>query len=503
MSRKLLELRGISKRFPGVVALDNVEFDLKAGEIHALVGENGAGKSTLLKITTGVHQLDEGSIFLGGEPVTFNNPLDAKKAGIAAIYQEHTCFPQLSISENVFMGHPLVSNRLQRIDWKGMHQRTKQLLQELEINLDPKTTMNMLNVAERQLVEIAKALSLDSKILLMDEPTSSLTIQEAERLFAVIRRLRDDGVAIVFISHRLDEVFELSDRITVLRDGKYIGTKDPKEITTQEVIRWMVGRSMDELYPKKDVPIGGELLEVKNLARHGEFREISFTVREGEILGIAGLVGAGRTEMARAIFGITPLDQGEIWLNGERTKIKSPRDALRHGIAYLPEDRQDHGLVLAMDISQNTTISILDRFKYRLLNKDQETEITEKYIELLSIRTSGCTQLARNLSGGNQQKVVLAKWMATEPRILILDEPTKGIDVQAKAAVHTLIGELAEQGLGIIIISSELPEVIGISDRILVMHEGRIAAEFKRDQATQEGILQAAIGRSGAEADAV
>ena len=254
MSRKLLELRGISKRFPGVVALDNVEFDLKAGEIHALVGENGAGKSTLLKITTGVHQLDEGSIFLGGEPVTFNNPLDAKKAGIAAIYQEHTCFPQLSISENVFMGHPLVSNRLQRIDWKGMHQRTKQLLQELEINLDPKTTMNMLNVAERQLVEIAKALSLDSKILLMDEPTSSLTIQEAERLFAVIRRLRDDGVAIVFISHRLDEVFELSDRITVLRDGKYIGTKDTKEITTQEVIRWMVGRSMDELYPKRMFP---------------------------------------------------------------------------------------------------------------------------------------------------------------------------------------------------------------------------------------------------------
>ena len=503
MSGKLLELSNITKRFPGVVALDGIQFDLEAGEIHGLLGENGAGKSTLLKIITGVHQPDEGEIVLEGERIVFNNPLDAKRAGIAAIYQEPTCFPELSISENVFMGHPLVSGRLNRMDWKGMHQRTEQLLQELNIHLDPRTTMGLLNVAERQLVEIAKALSLDSKILLMDEPTSSLTIQEAERLFKVIRRLREDGVAIIFISHRLEEVFELTDRVTVLRDGKYIGTKGTEELTTQEVIRMMVGRSMDELYPKKEVKIGNPLLEVKNLTRQGEFSDISFSVREGEILGIAGLVGAGRTEMARAIFGITSPDGGEIRLADQRLKIKNPRDALRAGIAYLPEDRQDHGLVLAMDLSQNTTISILDRFKYNLLDKKQEREITEKYIELLSIRTSGCTQLARNLSGGNQQKVVLAKWMATEPRLLILDEPTRGVDVQAKAAVHTLIGELAEQGLGIIIISSELPEVLGISDRILVMHEGKIAAEFMRDEATQELILQAAIGRSSVDADAV
>ena len=503
MSGKLLELSNITKRFPGVVALDGIQFDLEAGEIHGLLGENGAGKSTLLKIITGVHQPDEGEIVLEGERIVFNNPLDAKRAGIAAIYQEPTCFPELSISENVFMGHPLVSGRLNRMDWKGMHQRTEQLLQELNIHLDPRTTMGLLNVAERQLVEIAKALSLDSKILLMDEPTSSLTIQEAERLFKVIRRLREDGVAIIFISHRLEEVFELTDRVTVLRDGKYIGTKGTEELTTQEVIRMMVGRSMDELYPKKEVKIGNPLLEVKNLTRQGEFSDISFSVREGEILGIAGLVGAGRTEMARAIFGITSPDGGEIRLADQRLKIKNPRDALRAGIAYLPEDRQDHGLVLAMDLSQNTTISILDRFKYNLLDKKQEREITEKYIELLSIRTSGCTQLARNLSGGNQQKVVLAKWMATEPRLLILDEPTRGVDVQAKAAVHTLIGELAGQGLGIIIISSELPEVLGISDRILVMHEGKIAAEFMRDEATQELILQAAIGRSSVDADAV
>ena len=503
MSGKLLELSNITKRFPGVVALDGIQFDLEAGEIHGLLGENGAGKSTLLKIITGVHQPDEGEIVLEGERIVFNNPLDAKRAGIAAIYQEPTCFPELSISENVFMGHPLVSGRLNRMDWKAMHQRTEQLLQELNIHLDPRTTMGLLNVAERQLVEIAKALSLDSKILLMDEPTSSLTIQEAERLFKVIRRLREDGVAIIFISHRLEEVFELTDRVTVLRDGKYIGTKGTEELTTQEVIRMMVGRSMDELYPKKEVKIGNPLLEVKNLTRQGEFSDISFSVREGEILGIAGLVGAGRTEMARAIFGITSPDGGEIRLADQRLKIKNPRDALRAGIAYLPEDRQDHGLVLAMDLSQNTTISILDRFKYNLLDKKQEREITEKYIELLSIRTSGCTQLARNLSGGNQQKVVLAKWMATEPRLLILDEPTRGVDVQAKAAVHTLIGELAGQGLGIIIISSELPEVLGISDRILVMHEGKIAAEFMRDEATQELILQAAIGRSSVDADAV
>ncbi|MDI9485306.1 MAG: sugar ABC transporter ATP-binding protein [Bacillota bacterium] len=503
MSGKLLELRNIKKRFPGVVALDGVQFDLKPGEIHGLLGENGAGKSTLLKIITGVHQPDEGEIVLDGQRVTFSNPLDAKHAGIAAIYQEPTCFPELSISENVFMGHPIVSGKLNRMDWKAMHKRTEQLLKELNIHLDPRTTMGLLNVAERQLVEIAKALSLDSKILLMDEPTSALTIQEAERLFKVINRLREDGVAIIFISHRLEEVFELTDRVTVLRDGKYIGTKATGELTTQEVIRMMVGRSVDELYPKKEVKIGKPLLEVKNISRHGEFSDISFTVREGEILGIAGLVGAGRTEMARAVFGITSLDRGEILLDNQRLNIKSARDALKYGIAYLPEDRQDHGLVLAMDLAQNTTISILDRFKYSLLNKEKEREITEKYIELLNIRTSGCTQLARNLSGGNQQKVVLAKWMATEPRILILDEPTRGIDVQAKAAVHTLIGELAEQGLGIIIISSELPEVLGISDRILVMHEGKIAAEFKRGEATQELILHAAIGRSSVDADAV
>lgn len=494
MSQCILELTNIVKRFPGVLALDEVNFDLKAGEIHALVGENGAGKSTLIKVITGVHHPDRGEIVLEGEPILFGGPLDSKEAGIAAIYQEPTVFPDLNITENVFMGHPLFSGKLNRLDWKEMHAQTRKLLQQLNLNVDAETPLGLLNVAERQLVEIAKALSLNSKILIMDEPTSSLTIQEAKRLFDIMKGLRRSGVAIIFISHRLDEVFELSDRITILRDGQYIATKDTDKLKTGEVIQMMVGRPVHELFPKKKVEIGAKIMEVKGLSRRGEFENISFAVQKGEILGIAGLVGAGRTEVARSIFGITSLDSGEIWLNNRRVTIKNSEDALKQGIAYLPEDRQDCGLVLSMSVSSNITISILNSFKYRLLNKAAEAEIATRFVKLLDIRTSGLSQLARNLSGGNQQKVVLAKWMAAKPQLLILDEPTKGIDVQAKAAVHNLIGDLAERGLGIVIISSELPEILGISDRILVMREGQIAAHFKRSEASQERILEAALG---------
>jgi len=495
-----LELHNVTKRFPGVTALDQVQFQLKAGEIHALVGENGAGKSTLIKIITGVHQPDEGHILLNGEPVVFAGPINAQQAGIAAIYQDPTTFAELSITENVFMGHPILYPKSKRIDWPKMHDTTSRLLKELGLDISPDTPMKYLNVAERQLVEIAKALSLDSKILIMDEPTSALTIQETRRLFDIINRLRASGAAVVFISHRLDEVFELADRVTVLRDGKYIGTHEISEVTVDDVIHMMVGRPMHEMYPKTTVDPGAEIFRVENLTRLGEFKNISFSLREGEILGLAGLVGAGRTELAEAVFGITRLHQGKIWL-GKELKIRSPRDALRAGIAYLPEDRQRCGLVLPMDIASNVTLSILETFKYRLLNRPKECSIAQQFVEQLDIRTSGIMQLVRNLSGGNQQKVVLAKWMATRPRVLILDEPTKGIDVQAKAAVYRLISDLAAEGLGIILISSELPEVIGMSDRILVMHEGVITAEFQRGQATQEQILQAAIGRRQIEAD--
>ncbi len=501
MADYILELRNLTKRFPGVTALNQVEFQLKPGEIHALVGENGAGKSTLIKIITGVHQPDEGQIILNGEPVSFAGPLNAQQAGIAAIYQDPTFFADLSITENVFMGHPVLYPKSRRINWPAMHKTTKKLLQDLQLDVSPDTQMRYLNVAERQLVEIAKALSIDSKILIMDEPTSALTIQETERLFSIIRKLRADGAAVIFISHRLEEVFDLADRVTVLRDGKYIGTNNINEVSVQKVIQMMVGRPMHEMYPKTAVELGEEIFRVDGFTKHGEFSNVSLSLRKGEILGIAGLVGAGRTELAEAIFGISRPDQGKIYLGGKELAVRSPHDALNCGIAYLPEDRQRCGLIVPMNVASNITISILDSFKYKILNKARESDIAKRFVDQLYIRTSGVSQLVRNLSGGNQQKVVLAKWMATNPHVLILDEPTKGIDVQAKTAVYNLMNDLAAQGLGIILISSELPEIIGMSDRILVMHEGQIAAEFKRGEATQELILQAAIGRKQLEAD--
>lgn len=500
MSDFVLELRNVTKRFPGVTALDRVQFQLKPGEIHALVGENGAGKSTLIKIITGVHQPDQGQILINGEPVSFTGPLHAQQAGIAAIYQDPTTFVELSVTENIFMGHPILYPRSKRINWQAMHSAAGKLLQDLQVDISPDTPMKYLNVAERQLVEIAKALSLNSRILIMDEPTSALTIQETKRLFGIIQRLRAGGAAVIFISHRLEEVFELADRVTVLRDGKYIGTHEIGEVTVDKVIQMMVGRPLHEMFPKTAGEPGPELLKVENLTRRGEFRGISFTLRQGEILGVAGLVGAGRTELAEAIFGITRLHQGRIWLDQKEITIRSPHDALSAGIAYLPEDRQRCGLVLPMNIASNVTLSILETFKYRLLNKPKELQIAQQFVDKLDIRTSGILQLVRNLSGGNQQKVVLAKWMATRPRVLILDEPTKGIDVQAKTAVYRLMNDLAAEGLGIILISSELPEIIGMSDRILVMHEGTITAEFERGEVTQEQILQAAIGRRQLEA---
>jgi rhamnose transport system ATP-binding protein len=495
MQECVLELHAVSKTFPGVQALDGVSFELRRGEIHALIGENGAGKSTLIKIVTGVHQPDAGTIVLRGETVSFADPLAAQRRGIAAIYQEPTVFPELTVAENVFMGHPIVASFLRRIDWKAMYSETCKLLEDLETGIDPRTPMKALNVAERQLVEVAKALSARAEILIMDEPTSALTLEETRKLFTIMRRLRSGGTSIIFVSHRLDEVFELSDRVTILRDGRHITTCDMPDVSQEQVIQMMVGRHVGDLYPSEHSGRGEEVLRVQGLTRRGEFRDISFEVHCGEIVGLAGLVGAGRTEVARTVFGITAADTGKIFVDRRQLATNSPEDALESGIAYLPEDRQQHGLILQMSIAENITLSLLRRFLLRMLDREQEEKTTREYVHLLDIRTAGTFQRVSQLSGGNQQKTVLAKWLATRPKVLILDEPTKGIDVQAKAAVHRLMSRLAGQGLGIVMISSELPEILGMSDRIIVMHEGRITARFTRGEADQEKVLMAAIGR--------
>lgn len=498
MPDHVLELHSVSKAFPGVQALDRVNFTLRAGEIHALIGENGAGKSTLIKVITGVYRPDAGKIVVDGSEASFADPLSAHRKGIAAIYQEPTTFPDLTVAENIFMGHPIMTALFPRIDWRAMYSETANLLRDLEVDINPRVPMKMLTVAERQLVEVAKALSLRARVLIMDEPTSALTLQETKRLFRIMKQLRSGGTGIIFVSHRLDEVFGISDRITVLRDGQYIATHDTAAITEQQVIQCMVGRHVDNLYPKQEVELGDEILRVDGLSRHGEFANISFSVRRGEIVGFAGLVGAGRTEMARAIFGITRPDSGSVMVDKRPVKVRRPEDALRHGIAYLPEDRQQYGLVLQMSIAHNVTLSIPRRALMSLTNQRREQEVAGRYVDLLRIRTSSPLQTVSQLSGGNQQKVVLAKWLATGPKVLILDEPTRGIDVQAKAAVHRLMCELAAQGLGIVMISSELPEILGMSDQIIVMHEGVITGRFARGEASQEKILMAAIGRAQA-----
>jgi len=494
MSENILELHSISKSFPGVQALDNVDFDLRPGEIHALVGENGAGKSTLVKVISGVYQPDAGEIRLQGRPVTFPNPLVAQQHGVAAIYQEPTLFPDLSIAENIFIGHQPVRSVTRRVDWKRMYEQAGELLSSLGVKLDPRARVRGLSVAQQQMVEIAKALSLNARILIMDEPTSALTLRDVADLFRITRRLREAGTSIIFISHRLGEAFELADRITVLRDGHYIGTRAVKDTTTDEVIRMMVGRTLDTLFPKEEVTPGEVVLRVDGLTKEGAFYDISFELRRGEILGLAGLVGARRTNVAHAIFGVSPADSGTIWVDGRQVHIRNPKDALALGIAYVPEDRQHQGLVLPMNITQNITLPILKELARQgiWLDNDAERQTAQQFVERLDVRAAGLQQKVQELSGGNQQKVVLAKWLAARPRILILDEPTRGIDVGTKAAVHKLMSILAGQGMAILMISSELPEILGMSDRIVVMYEGRITGHFTREEATQENIMAAA-----------
>ncbi|MGC9003172.1 MAG: sugar ABC transporter ATP-binding protein [bacterium] len=492
----VLEMKGITKQFPGVLALDNVNFEVERGEVHALVGENGAGKSTLLKILAGALTMDKGEILINGKPIRFHSPLDAIQAGIAVIYQEFNLVPYLSAGENIFLGRePRRFNGF--VDFKKLHSDAQRILDRIGANFSSRTLVSQLSVAQQQMTEIAKALSQNAQIIAMDEPTSALTDREVAHLFDIIKSLKEEGVAIIFVSHRLEEIFQIAERITVLRDGKYVGTKRIEETNRDEVIAMMVGREIKEKIPKRPAKIGEEILRVEGLTREGVFRDISFTLHKGEVLGLAGLVGAGRTEIARAIFGADPIDRGKIYLEGKEVRIRSPQDAIKLGIGLLTEDRKRYGLVLPMTVRENTTLANLVEVAMRgFINFSKERGVARRLVEDLDIRTPSIEQIARNLSGGNQQKLVLAKWLFTKCKVLIFDEPTRGIDVGAKVEIYELMNQLAEKGVGIIMISSELPEILGMSDRILVIHEGRITGELRREEATQERVMHLATGGS-------
>ncbi len=496
----VLSVRNIEKSFPGVRALSGVSFDVAEGEAHALLGENGAGKSTLIKIVSGVFPPDRGEVIVDGKAVHLERPDDARRVGIATIYQELLLFPELTVAENIFMGHA-PRGGFGRVDWRAMREKTKELLASLEIHdLDPDRVVGALSVGNRQRVEILRALSHEARILIMDEPTAALTEYDVRRLFDIVRKLKARGVAVIYISHKLDEIFAIADRVTVLRDGAHVATKRVAETDSAELVQLMVGRKIESLFPKITVPIGEPVLEVKDLVRRPLTKGVSLTVRAGEIVGLAGLVGSGRSELAQTIFGVTPAEGGEIKIRGKKVDIRSPGQARTLGIAYVPEDRGAQGLVRPMTVRENFSLAALGKVAFGgFIDRALERKLAGDGVKRFSVKTSSLEQVAGKLSGGNQQKIVLGKWLANQPKLLILDEPTRGIDVGAKAEIHRLMGELAAQGLAILMISSELPEVLGMSDRVLVMREGRIVAEFTREQATQEAAGAAMMGGQGVE----
>ena len=491
----LLEVRGIEKSFPGVRALSGVSFDVRAGEAHALIGENGAGKSTLIKIMSGVFRPDSGSILVEGRETRLATPDDARRAGIATIYQELLLFPELSVAENIFLGHAPRA-RGGRIDWRAMRAKAEALLASLEIDdLAVDQIVGALTVGMRQRVEILRALSHDARILIMDEPTAALTESDVARLFDIVRRLKTRGVGIVYISHRLEEVFQIADRVTVLRDGAYVDRRLVAETNVTELVQMMVGRRIENLFPKTVAPIGAPVLEARDIVRRPMTKGVSLTVRAGEIVGLAGLVGAGRSEFAQTVVGVTPAESGEIRLMGQAVRIDSPESARAKGIAYVPEDRGVQGLVRPMSVLHNLSLAGLGALSWAgFINRAAERRLAEAAIQRFSVKTSSCDEIAGRLSGGNQQKIVLGKWLANNPKLLILDEPTRGIDVGAKAEIHRLMSELAGTGVAILMISSELPEVLGMSDRVLVMREGRLVGEFDRAHATSEAVGAAMMG---------
>jgi rhamnose transport system ATP-binding protein len=492
----VLEMDRVSKAFGATQALDDVSIALEQGEIHALLGENGAGKSTLIKIFTGIQQPDSGEVRIDGYPVQVASPQDAQRLGVAAIYQEPMIFPDLSVAENIFIGH---RGRGKLVDRRRMEREATEVLARLDVHLDVGEPARGLTLAEQQTVEIAKAISLDVRILIMDEPTASLSAHEVRRLFRIVANLRQQGVAILFISHRIEEVFEIADRVTILRDGRWISTTPRAELTPAIAIRQMVGREVKELFRRQRREPGAVRLEVNGLSREGVFENVSFELRAGEVLGFAGLVGARRTDVGLALFGIAPAGAGDILLDGQQITITSPTDAMARGIAYSTEDRRQLGLVMPLSIAANISLPSLPRFlsPRGLVLRAAERETAEAFRQRLSIRAPSVETPTAALSGGNQQKVVISKWLETRPKVLILDEPTRGIDVGAKVEVHQLVDDLAAEGMAIILISSDLPEVLAMSDRILVMHEGRQMAIFDHVDATQERILSAAMGQSG------
>ena len=494
-SKAVLEMANVAKTFGGVQALNDAGLRLYPGEIHALLGENGAGKSTLLKALAGVHRIDSGSIRLNGRDFEQGSTRASREQGVAVIYQEPNLFPDLTLAENVFAGRqPKKGNR---VDWSGMRREASALFDQLGVKLDPNSFAQGLSIADQQIVEIAKALSTKATVIVMDEPTAALSSKEVDRLFKVSRNLAAQGCAVVFVSHRLDEVFALCDRITVMRDGSTVGTELTKDLTEAKVIKLMVGREISELFPKLPAELGAVVLRVEHLGLAGQFADINFELRSGEILALAGLVGAGRSEVVRAIFGIDKSDSGSVTIEGKRLKPGNPALSMKAGIALVPEDRRQQGLFMPTSIDKNSAVTMLKRIsKFFLVSSRSETKLASKWGEILQLKYSSGTDPVDRLSGGNQQKVVLAKWLATEPKVLIIDEPTRGIDVGTKSEVHRLISQKAQEGMAIIMVSSELPEVLGMADRVLVMREGRLAGEFDRSEATAEKIIAVATGAS-------
>lgn len=493
MSETFLQMSHITKRFPGVLALSNVDFALRKGEVHALLGENGAGKSTLMKILSGVYQPDEGDIIFEGQSVSFANPLSAQSAGITIIHQEFNLFPELTVEENIFIGREFCKNNRWRLDEKQQRQAAIDILQKLNLNISPETLVADLTVAQQQMVEIAKAISVNAKILIMDESTAALTETEIDSLFQVTRLLKEQGTGIVYISHRLEELALIADRATVMRDGQFIATVDYDAVKISDLIAMMVGRDLGNIYPRRG-PLAQRkpVLEVSGLTRNGVLNNIDFTLYQGEILGFAGLMGAGRTELARAIFGADPIDGGTLKLNGKVTVIKDIPDAIQQGISYLTEDRKKEGLALGLSVERNIMLGNYPEYSDRYGNVDSKRcqKTSEEQVKALRIKTPHLEQAALNLSGGNQQKIIIARWVCKDTDILIFDEPTRGIDVGAKLEIYELMNRLVAKGKSIIMISSELPEVLGMCDRILVMRNGRITGELASDDATQEKIMQ-------------
>jgi rhamnose transport system ATP-binding protein len=491
----LLEVHEVTKSFGAVAAVQGVSFRLYPGEAHALVGENGAGKSTIVKMLAGVHQPDTGTLLVGGRETVFHGPADAKAAGIAVIYQEPTLFPDLSVAENIAMGNQPLT-RLRQIDRRTMNATAVTLFQRLGVHLDPGRPARGLSIADQQIVEIAKALSSEARVLVMDEPTAALSAVEVERLFAVVRSLRDEGAAIMFISHRFEEITALCERVTIMRDGKLVATELVADLTVDDMIRRMVGRDLSALFPKQDVEAGDVVLEVAGLTRAGVFSDITFSVRAGEIVALAGLVGSGRSEVMQAVFGVDPYDSGTVTVGGRRLKPGSPRAAMAAGMALVPEDRRQQGLVMELSVERNVTLPRARKLaRLGLLYGTAERDSASTWTRRLQTKLGRLSDPVGTLSGGNQQKVVLAKWLSTGPRLLIVDEPTRGIDVGTKAEVHRLMSSLAADGIAIVMVSSELPEVLGMADRVVVLREGRVAAELTRAEATEESVMYAAMGQ--------